>query len=543
VAIAQTAPASRRAPNRTVSQAPTIVKPASGPPSLYVVGDSTAANNRSPTIQGWGTPFLTFFNPEKINVVNAALGGRSSRTYLFEGHLETLLAKLKVGDTVLIQWGHNDAYDLDGPTFRGSLHGLGNETQEVTHNGKPETVHTFGWYMRDEVGRIRAAGATPIILSLTVRDRWNKDGTIERLPLANIDMANTNRFHEPPIYSVWSAEVAKQLYAPLLDVHNMIADRYDKEGKEIVSTYFNSERDPTHRNPKGAQVDAEITLACLKAFKGPSFDNFLSEAGKAIPPADPKYVIANTLPGSEPDPASKLDLQPFAYHGNQDSEQDSPTTPRTGKVVLALAGDSTVTYDQGYAAGFRSHLDKQLQVVDLSRGGRTTTSFRRDGRWDQILAMKPDYVMIQFGHNDGIRNLPLYSSDLARFVDEARAAGIKPILVTPISRRYWEEDGKIHSDLLQNVDAMKKVAEEKKVPLMDLHERAIEFYLKVGRPVTETWGLRKANPDLRTAPNPEVIPQTVLDKTHFNPAGSQAIGKVVSDELKRVVPELAPYIE
>jgi lysophospholipase L1-like esterase len=530
--------------NRVISQAPTIIQPPSGLPSLYIVGDSTAADStRIPTIQGWGMPFLTYFNADRINVVNAARGGRSSRTYLTEGLFDELIAKLRLGDIVLIQWGHNDAYDINENTGRGSLHGIGEETEQITRNGKPEIVHTFGWYMRDEVARIRATGALPVILTLTIRDRWNADGTIERLPKPNLSLADTNRFHEPPIYSTWSAEVAKQVYAPLLDVHNMIADRYDREGKDVVSTYFNSPGDPTHRNAKGAEVDAEIVLACLKVLRGSSLNEFLNDRGKAVPPADSKYVMANILPGSAPDPNTKLDLQPFEFHGNQDIEQDSSKTPKTGKVVIALAGDSTVTYDAGYAAGFRTHLDKQLQVINLSRGGRTTVSFRNDGRWQQILEIKPDYVMIQFGHNDGSRDLSLYSGDLARFVDEARAVGIKPILVTPISRRYWQDDGKIHSDLVPNVEVMKKVAVEKNVPLMDLHQRAIEFYEKIGRPVTETWGLKKANPSLATVPNPEILPQTVLDKTHFNPAGSQAIGKVVSDELKRVVPELAKYIE
>ena len=268
-------------------------------PALYVVGDSTAANqSRTPTIQGWGTPFREFFNPERINVVNAALGGRSSRTYLNEGHLDELLAKLKPGDTVLIQWGHNDAYDINETTGRGTLHGLGEETEEiaaadnkVTH--KHEIVHTFGWYMRKYVTDIRAKGALPIILTLTIRDRWNKDGTIERLPAPNIDLANTNRFHEPPIYSTWSAEVAKAMNAPLLDVHSLIADRYDKEGPEVVAKYFNSPRDPTHRNPLGAEVDATLTLAALKTFKGAAFDAVLSEKGQAIPAADAKYVFEN----------------------------------------------------------------------------------------------------------------------------------------------------------------------------------------------------------------------------------------------------------
>ncbi len=514
-------------PNRNVSAAPTIVKPPSGVLHLYIIGDSTAAKSDNLGTVGWGTPFLSYFDSAKINVVNAATDSGSTRTSLNEAAAEEFVAQLHLDDIVLIQWGHNDMDDFKDSAGRGSLHDLGDETEQVTRDGKTEFVHSFGWYMRDAIGRIRAAGAIPIILTTTVRNRWNARGAVDRSASANVDSVN----------------VAKQVYAPLLDVYTMTADRYDKEGKTVVSAYFNGATDAISRNAKGAQIDAEIMLACIKALLGASFDAHLSEQGKAVRSADTKYVFANILPGAEPNTAKKFDLQPFEYHGNQDFEQDSPKTPKTGKVVLALAGDSTVTYDQGYAAGFKSHLDKQLQVIDLSRGGRTTVSFRNDGRWQQILEMKPDYVMIQFGHNDGARNLPLYTSDLIRFVDEARAAGIKPILVTPISRRYWQEDGKIHSDLLANVEAMKKVAADKNVPLMDLHQRAIEFYEKVGRPATETWGLKKANPNLRTAANPDAIPKTVLDKTHFNPAGSRAIGRVVSDELKRAVPDLAPFIE
>ena len=227
--------------------------------------------------------------------------------------------------------------------------------------------------------------------------------------------------------------------------------------------------------------------------------------------------------------------QPFVYaKGSLNEQEDRPDTPRTGKIVLCLAGDSTVTYSQGYGAGFRACLDQQLQVINRSRGGRTTTSFRADGRWADILKIKPDYVMIQFGHNDG-RDLELYAKNLARFVDEARAAGIKPILVTPVSRRYWQDDGTIKDDLLEKVAVMQKLAADKKVPLLELHERAVDLYRKVGRKVSETWGLPKPDPK-----DPKV---TILDKTHFNAEGSRAMGRVVAGELKRAVPELAPFIE
>ena len=237
--------------------------------------------------------------------------------------------------------------------------------------------------------------------------------------------------------------------------------------------------------------------------------------------------------------------RPFEIMGNLNVEQDSPTTPRTGKYLIVLAGDSTVTYSAGWAAGFKTHVDPEVQVINLSHGGRTTATFRSDGRWAQMLALKPDYVLIQFGHNDeGFMSLATYSANLSRFVDEARAAGVKPILITPVSRRYWQADNKIHSELGPSTDAMKKVASDKNVPLLDLHAAAIALYLQAGKEVTDTWALSKlSSPVRRPATNPVAMPDEVLDKTHFNAEGSKAVGAVVARELKKLVPELGAYID
>ncbi|HTB63845.1 MAG TPA: GDSL-type esterase/lipase family protein [Opitutales bacterium] len=246
---------------------------------------------------------------------------------------------------------------------------------------------------------------------------------------------------------------------------------------------------------------------------------------------------ATSAPASAPvaEPAH-FELQPFVYaKGSRDAESDNPNSPRTGEVVLCLAGDSTVTYNAGYAAGLRACFDPRLQVVNFSHGGCTTASFRAQGRWAQVIAQKPDYVLIQFGHNDTANlDLPTYSANLARFVDEARAAGIKPILVTPVARRYWQSDGTIKDDLGPWVAAMQQVAADKKASIMQLHERAIDLYLKVGKAATDTWGLPKPDPN-----NPTV---TIYDKTHFTAEASRQMGRVVADELKRVVPELGEYI-
>ena len=97
-------------------------------PSIFIAGDSTAANG-APGAIGWGKPFAAFFDASKVNVVNSARGGRSSRTFVTEGLWDRLISDVKTGDYVLIQFGHNDGSAINGAQIaRGSLPGLGDET-------------------------------------------------------------------------------------------------------------------------------------------------------------------------------------------------------------------------------------------------------------------------------------------------------------------------------------------------------------------------------------------------------------------------------
>jgi len=146
-------------------------------PTVFVVGDSTASNTEN---RGWGDHFRAYFDTSKINVVNRARAGRSSRTFQTEGLWDKVLADMKSGDYVLIQFGHNDPGSPNTDRARGSLPGLGEESKEFTMpDGHTEVVHTFGWYMRKYIADTQAKGAHPIVLSLTVRNIW-KDGKVER---------------------------------------------------------------------------------------------------------------------------------------------------------------------------------------------------------------------------------------------------------------------------------------------------------------------------------------------------------------------------
>jgi unsaturated rhamnogalacturonyl hydrolase len=206
------------------------------------------------------------------------------------------------------------------------------------------------------------------------------------------------------------------------------------------------------------------------------------------------------------------------------------------KVRIALAGDSTVTENQGWGKGFKARVTESAALINAARGGRSSKSYAAEGSWEKLLREeRPTHILIQFGHNDvagkGLdreTTLPVFKANMARYVDEARAAGAVPILVTPLTRRYFGEDARIHSDLEAHAEATRQVAAEKHVPLIDLHARSIELLDRLG-------------PAVGLAMSP-LKPDQTIDKTHLNAAGSAFFGAVMADELRNAVPELAPYL-
>jgi len=228
--------------------------PASRPavPTLFITGDSTV-NNSTKGMQGWGTPIADFFDAAKINVVNKARGGRSSRTYFTEGLWQQVLDALKPGDFVLIQFGHNDGGPLTGPKARASLHGTGDETQDVADQatGKRETVHSYGWYVRRFVTDAKAKGATPIVLSPIPRNIW-KDGKVAR---ADKD------------YGKWAAEVATAQSVPFIDLNDLVARQYEQAGPEKVASEYFTPTDHTHTTPEGAKLNATSVVEGIRALK------------------------------------------------------------------------------------------------------------------------------------------------------------------------------------------------------------------------------------------------------------------------------------
>ena len=183
-------------------------------------------------------------------MVNRALGGRSSRTYLTEGQWDKVLAMLKPGDFVMMQFGHNDGGPInDTSRARGTIKGIGEETEEIDNllTKKHEVVHSFGWYLRKFIAGARAKGATPIVCSLVPRKIW-ADGKIVRED-----------------YAKWAAEVARSENAGFVDLNEIVARRYEELGPEKVNLLFADEH--THTTLEGAELNAASVITGLKGLK------------------------------------------------------------------------------------------------------------------------------------------------------------------------------------------------------------------------------------------------------------------------------------
>lgn len=449
-------------------------------PTIFIAGDSTAAPNGG-GIVGWGVPFPDYFDPAKVNVVNRARGGRSSRTFITEGLWDQLLAQVKAGDFVLIQFGHNDAGAINeeppGSKYplraRGSLPGLGDEAREIDNiiTKKHEIVQTFGWYVRKMVADVKAKDAHPILLSLTVRDEW-KDGMIEW---------GSGHFGE------WMEAIAHAEKVPFLDLTSIVASRCQIMGPAKVKAFF--PRDHTHTNAAGADLNAAGVVAGLKGLRGLPFAQYFSAKGEAV----------------TPDRIAWLHLP-------------RPADPKLPS--LFLIGDSTVRNGRGDGEGgqwgwgdyLAPYFDtKRLNVVNRAVGGLSSRTFLTQGHWERVLSMlKPgDFVMMQFGHNDSgayndtsrargtikgvgeeieeIDNLltkehetvHTYGWYLRKFIADARAKGATPIMCSLVPRKTWK-DGKIVRSKDSYAGWAEQVAQAEHAPFVDLNEIIARRYDQLG---------------------------------------------------------------
>lgn len=328
-------------------------------PVMFLVGNSTMRNGTKGDGAngqwGWGYFAQQFFDSNMITVENHALGGLSSRTF-YEGFWDDVKAGVKPGDWVIVQLGHNDNGPYDSGRARASIPGVGFDSLNVTilETGIQRTVYTYGEYLRRFVKESQAKGANVVLMSITMRNNFDE---------------TTGRAVRNNTHAIWAKQVANETSVPFIDMNEIVARRYDVYGQTKTKCMFYG--DNIHTNAYGAQLNA-ITFA-------EEIRNFLS-LGLA------KYLKPERVP--------------------YDSVKRIGNNP-----VMFTIGDSTVKNEDsgedsmwGWGSVIQSYFDDtQITVDNQARGGRSSRTFLDEGLWDNVYeAIRPgDYVLIQFGHNDG----------------------------------------------------------------------------------------------------------------------------------------------
>lgn len=208
------------------------------------------------------------------------------------------------------------------------------------------------------------------------------------------------------------------------------------------------------------------------------------------------------------------------------------------------AGDSTVkqnsilTYPQtGIGQALPLYLKKEILICNHAENGRSTKSFIEEGRLQEIeKQIAPgDYLFIQFGHNDAKIEDPTrytdpattYKANLQVFIGVANAAGAQPVLITPLERRCFEEDGTLGEGGHQAyVAAMKQLAAQEAVPLIDLYAASRDILQQAGAVGSKPWYMQLAAGQFPTHPD------GLEDNTHLQPAGAVVFANCIAKGLQ-----------
>lgn len=207
-----------------------------------------------------------------------------------------------------------------------------------------------------------------------------------------------------------------------------------------------------------------------------------------------------------------------------------------------LVGDSTMSEKElsaypetGWGMPFAKFFDSTIVVRNHAKNGRSTCSFFEEKRWDAVLSeiQNGDIVFIQFGHNDEVKTKLTYTPEniykdfLMKYVQESRAKGATAVLVTPVSRRYFDSTGTLNETHPKYSAIVREVAKDLSVNLIDLDKESIALFSKFG---SENSKLLFNH--LEPGQNPN-YPDGKKDNTHFNELGARLVAELVLKEVKQ----------
>ena len=485
-------------------------------PVLFLIGNSTMRNgtmgNGNNGQWGWGYFANKYFDGRKISVENQALGGMSTRTF-YTDLWPAIREALKPGDWVIVSIGHNDKADFfDAKRARGVIDGVDQDTMIVGFNERrqmPDTVYSYGHYLRNYIHDIRQAGAHPILMSLTPRDAYDEQGKIVRKPQTQ-----------------WAAYVAATEGVPFVDLNEISGRKLD--GFSHWKEQYHFFGDHIHTSCFGAELNAR-------------------SAAEGI------YYSEN--PQLRPLQAMMQNVELPAY-----GQQRQP-----GKPMVFITGDSTVKNADKEADGMWGWGSQADLIFDpakvtwenVAMAGRSTKTFLREGRWEKVYnALQPgDFVLLQFGHNDicpindkkGRGVIPgtqdtchVYQMEadgsfevaysfgwyLRKFIDDVREKGATPILLSLTPRNEWP-GGKIERRNDTYGKWYREVVEQTGVAFVDVHNITADFLDRKCASHSAEKSKRKASRYFNT------------DHTHTSLLGARMNARSVAKGLRDIKSPLA----
>lgn len=222
----------------------------------------------------------------------------------------------------------------------------------------------------------------------------------------------------------------------------------------------------------------------------------------------------------------------------------------TSVITVFLCGNSTVV-DQdnepwaSWGQMIPRFFNSEVSIANYAESGESANSFIAAGRLNKALSqIKPgDYLLMEFGHNDQKQKGPgkgayySFMTSLKTFIDEARARGAHPVLVTPTQRRTFDANGHIRHTHADYPEAMRWLAAKENVPLIDLNNITCTLYEALGAEMS-----KHAFVHYPTGTYPGQT-KAFADDTHFNTYGAYQIAKCVIEGIKKAVPQLAKHLK
>lgn len=240
----------------------------------------------------------------------------------------------------------------------------------------------------------------------------------------------------------------------------------------------------------------------------------------------------------------------------------APASAAPAPIRVILVGDSTMATRNGYGDALCARFTADVTCINLARNGRSSKTFREEGRWDEVETLLKDkgdfratYVLVQFGHNDQ-PGKPGRSTDLAtefpvnmaRYATETAALGGVPVLVTPLTRRTFK-GAWLNDDLAPWAAATRDAAARTHAALLDLNADSAAAVQPMGQDEADTLAMvpRPANYGAKPTDLNKVEPagatKTDFDRTHLGAKGAALFASIVETELVRALPATAAYFK